>query len=326
MKQLSFSIITSIFFAFSIGSKASAEEQIHHVSPKEFHLQSLSEDSPLVDLAFDHKKEGLWLLGQKSLWHWDYVQQRLQRYQLRESTSLGNQLTADKLIAIDSQPYLAAAAGSRLFLISQSPFKVTEYQVPDKDDGDTIAVTLNSDQECCLWVHSHGVFQIQPSKAKLEKIASFSHEKSKRLGAVIWYHQIWSISERKLFVLDLFTGEEREVYASKEPLKSVHIGHNQDIILVTNQALLRLQASGQIVQIIPQRHTEPLVSVDFNPYTHNFFFQDGLLERYHMPFQHLESHMLANESNTRFEQAISSGPFLATIRENIPSVFIIGAP
>ncbi|MFW7378116.1 MAG: hypothetical protein ACOH5I_04865 [Oligoflexus sp.] len=329
MKILPFFLIKVVFLLVTLTfpSFSFASDAIHRVHMKDFHQKTLAEDSPVIDMAFDHSKEGLWLLGQKHLWHWNFVEQRLQKYQLKEGSSPATQIAPDKLFAVEGQAYLGVAAGNHLFLVKQKPFRVTEFHIPETEEiGSSLAVMLNSDQECCYWAHSQGVFQVESEKTKLEKVSRFSQIAGKRHDAVLWYHQIWSITDKELYVLDLFTSEERQVYSSKEELLSVHLGQNQDILLLTNQALLRLHANGDIAQIIPQRHGEPLAAVHFDSSTHSYLFRDGLLERYHLPFQHLESHDLRGEGQESFEKTIIQGPFVGTISNNVPSVFIIGAP
>jgi hypothetical protein len=297
----------------------------HQISPQAFQRQTLAQAAPFIDLHLDQQRYHLWLLSADALWQWNFVSQTLKRYRLN-ANQITSQLGFEGIWSTPGRDGFWVAAGYRLYQIETDPFRVHEYRSPEAHGVQTLGISALDSGQCCFWFRSDGWYIIDPEREQVQFESRLPATQQPKRKAFYWQGHLWSLTANRLYRWDLKSGDQREVYHSEDPLLKYELGADQDLILVSRSALLRFNGNGRLLQILPSRSRSVLRHVRLGAKEHRYFFANGLLELYDRQAQRKTTSLVSRQTNVTFGLTVSQGPFLATLRDHSPSIFIIGEP
>jgi len=237
-----------------------------------YQATTFDRDMPAVDLELHGNV--LFVAGKKSLWAWNINGRTLKRFRLARDKS-------ETLSQIDSDGvnlYLASARS--LYEVNLDPLKILRYETPVTEGGTSIGFGGKQDQ--MWWIHTKALIRIDRyGKTLLPRYTKTGLAAGDIAVLDEIRNIIWTTDGRKVRRVDLQQEKDRseQVFETQHKIEALTV-YDGGIIGHTSSVAFRLDGEGNLVQSIPVTNGRKLLAMDIDGTTHNYLFDDGLLESF----------------------------------------------
>lgn len=239
-----------------------------------FQSKALSADLPARDLRFD-PDGSLWVLGARSLWHWDAPHSKLRRIRLFDAKKDRTQL---QQLGTDGVSMLAATANS-LYQYNPKQRRIFRYEVPTTSAQARPLGFFGTGDDNWL-VRSDSLVKLDRyGKSLVVKTKLDGLTPKDKVVFIPEHMRLWHLAGNMLQVTDLST----ETVVTKDVIKAKHrlIGAaalGGGLIMHTAHTVLQVDASGKLVRSIPVEGPRKIVAMHIDKERHAYLFDDRLLE------------------------------------------------
>jgi hypothetical protein len=279
------------------GAMASAQENgsglanISEILLPEFQATEIAKDGDVKDAI--NTGNTLWVLTEKVLWKWSFLERKVQKISLLQKTS------SDNLISVGSDGlsiYVAYTSGVFQFDLKQG--KVFKYPFSAKiavnsaqfyGYGDSFWIIANDQLNR---IDRYGKTIVQQAKlpqSSARTAAGFDAE-----NLLYWY-----ANKNILYKVRIDKQAKPEkVLQLKHDIKSI-VAKKEGAIVTTQKTVLITDGKGGRVQTIPVEKARKIESASNDDNTHAYVFNDQILETFDLKTQSVGRFMLPVDANAK---------------------------
>lgn len=301
-----FALVSICFFCCSniVAASEKTIDSITFLEPSDYQKEVLAQDRPLKSGEIDLENRVIWMIGKHHLWKWSFTAEELQKYSLIDTKRRPN----DSLQALyfdEKNQTLWASSRLTLFEVKLKPFKVTAQMVPANIEPTLVLERIElGSKRPLIWVKGKTIYSLMPAAKEGLKAFASLHQNDLKIARLMPGKDglLLAATKHELFKINLAKPQKdglvtTSIYRSQPEIKDIIIDHKKAKI-VSKHALVLLDDSGNIGQIIPTRQNRELLLTEHSYDNHYYLFDDGLIERFntkqkskkswHLPKTHLQ--------------------------------------
>jgi hypothetical protein len=253
----------------------------------------------------------LWMVDSQYLWRWNYLTSSLKRIDLAQNKTLN----LNSISRVENE--LLVFAEKVFYLIDIDTLKIKRVLNPSHGRQGPIFVRGSH----IYWSDKASAWRFNLSERKLNRIAALAGVRKTDLV----YHspstQNTLIARNNLIVKSRKVKQKHKqkiVYKLNTTIKDMYVDSVENVFFVSNDAVVRVNASGEVIQVIPaveQSIQASLITDDRHMY---FLPQRQVLESYGISDREKQTMLLPV---TRVDKITFKSNFIATLGSGRPEVF-----
>ena len=242
-------------------------------------------------MKFDSQGD-LWMAGQRQVWHWDLIANKLRRIELSAKLPETHRLSA--LGSDGLSLYVASTSG--LFQLTWEPLRIFHYQLNDSSNGFSLGFSGSGDR--LAWLHASGVYRIDRYGKALIKLRGLDFIRQRdQVHYAPKANALWLLRKNHLMLVKDVGPQNaaQVVYQAKGRLKDI-LQWEDRIVTFTSRSVLFFTEGGQLIQSVPVASGRRLMALAFSPQHHHYLFDDGVIETYNLTEQTRTSFVLPEKA------------------------------
>jgi len=316
------SLLFYLALPFCLGTSAvqaqSETESFAVLSHRELELPShqskaLLADGPISSMVMDDSN-GIWLLGKKYLWRWALLERQLQKFQISKDDN--KKMPFQHLLT--NGKFLFFANRDEAYQMQLDPIRLLRLPIPNQQ-ARTLALGLTGEE--IFWTTTSGTYKLNSRFDQLALVLSAPFNAQD----YSWYdheHNMQWIARGNAVLL---TGERqgkvraRLVHQAKHPFIGL-TANQSEVYAYTENTLLRFDRSGALLQAIPVQNGRKLRRAEITPASHNFIFDDGLIEIYDIRNEIVRHYQMPHAANRNIAAFHVRSQIAAFVADGVPRV------
>ena len=259
----------------------------------------------------DDHDYGLWILKDKKIWRWNFVQNSLNSFDIGISPRFVEEKSSfdrKTIFLINHKKKLVFCLDNFFYLFDTDDRKLFFLPFVQKKFGNVLDLVTQDTNLSILT--QKGFFQFDPNQRKISDYIPYDFELYKK-GGFFLDHETFIVNFDQFIGIIEINKEKKikKIYKSKSTILGTKKINDNQIILATSETIVRIDRNGRILQMIPIERGRKLSQFQVSSMQHAFLFSDGLLEIYDIETKKVSRWVLPISPDNQIIRFDIDGPY-----------------